>query len=806
MTSAIVLSGGGSRGDFQLGALTALYEAGVRPDIVCATSVGSLNALMLTQGESGLDDLRKIWFGLRRNDHMWLFEDWWQDVDPQLRKVLIGSLMGDPAAGEPASVALGTLGGGTLGSVFGPLGMLAGAMVGAAIAGNTNNVIADAFTGNAVRQMLTVLSDRARAMLNLNPVRELMSRHFDIAKLQTYVAAGKKLRLATVGLESGELCYVTETGDLLRRRTGDVLGAGISVLDGAMASSSIATVFPPVNFAGDAWVDGGHRENVPLRASIEAGATQIYVICSGPIDRWSTVNRSEDALFDQPPPTDFESRRILDIANRALLGIHLDEMEADDVYPVIDQYPGLPITLIYPEYPSHDIVTIDPELIRVNYDYGYRTALDTLRSAPSAMREASTRIALNQGRASRLRKKSWTNVGVPWAAEIEPLMSQAAAQANERATQGYSVAGPNTSQSFSQGSDLLPGELMVVGQSISSPDGRFIMIHQTDGHLVVYRARGDNPYAEVVWACGVYGRNPGVCVMQCDGNLVVYDADRVPRWASGTDGNLGLALRLQIDGSVVLHKDGQIFWQTNQAIPDPTPPVRIVTIINTSPASVRLGFYDINDVIMKVTLPDGDQTIPSGGSVAWPLPANYQEVKVTFNGRSPRNMAAGESYTFAADERVRIINNSPRPINARIFNYSDLMRLVALPGGEFTVPNGGESVWGVPQDIDRAVVVLNGRWVYEAVRGTVIVHEQDDRIMIRNLSGLPVTARFYDLNDTLRWVTLPGGDLAIGPQGEAFFTAPLNMGTVQAIVANQRFNVDLGETLLVNPDGSVKRG
>ncbi len=53
MTTAIVLSGGGSRGDFQLGAITALYEAGIRPDIICATSVGALNALMLTQGESG---------------------------------------------------------------------------------------------------------------------------------------------------------------------------------------------------------------------------------------------------------------------------------------------------------------------------------------------------------------------------------------------------------------------------------------------------------------------------------------------------------------------------------------------------------------------------------------------------------------------------------------------------------------------------------------------------------------------------------------------------------------------------------
>ena len=807
MTTAIVLSGGGSRGDFQLGALTALYEAGVRPDIVCATSVGALNALMLTQGEGGLEDLRKIWFGLRRNDHMWLFEDWWQDIDPALRKVIMGSFMGNPAAGEPASVALGTLAGGALGSVFGPLGMLTGAMVGAATAGNTNNAIADAFTGNAVRQMLCVLNDRARSLLNLNPIRELMGRHFDAAKLEAFIAAGKKLRLAIVGLESGELCYVTEAGTLLRRRTGQELSAGISVMEGAIASSSIATVFPPVNFAGDAWVDGGHRENVPLRAAIEAGATDIYVVCSGPVDRWSAVNRTEDALFDQPPPTDFESRRILDIASRALLGIHLDEMEADDVYPAMDENPRLRIKLIYPEYPSHDIVTIDPELIRVNYDYGYRTALDTLRDAPEAMRAASTRIAVTQGKASRLRKQSWTGNGVPWSSRIIPLMAEAAAHARARTAQGLSISGPGADQSFSQGTELIPGELMLPGQSITSPDGLFTMIHQTDGHLVVYRRVGANAYAEVVWASGKYGFAPGVCVMQRDGNLVVYDADRVPRWASGTNGKLDLALRLQIDGSIVLHKNNKVEWSSRQATPGPVPPVKVVTIVNTSAASVQVRFYDVTDTVLAFTLGNGDQSVPAGGSLAWPLPANLAAVQVTFNGRGARNMAAGESFTYAVDERVHVANRSTRAIRVRIFDATDLLRAFALPGGEFSVAAGSEVTWVMPQNISRAVVVINGRWVHDAVRGALIVQapERDDRIIVRNLSGLPVTARFNKHDDMARWFTLPGGDLNVAPQAEAAFSAPTTMAIIQVLLANQRLNANIGETLIVNPDGSITR-
>ncbi len=806
MTTAIVLSGGGSRGDFQLGALAALYEAGVRPDIVCGTSVGALNALMLTQGDSGLEDLRRIWFGLRRNDHMWLFEDWWQEVDPRLRQVIIGSLLGDPARGDPAFIALGTLGGAGTGSVLGPMGMLMGAFIGAAVAGDTNNIIADAFTGDAVRKMLVVLKSRARSLLNLGPIRELMRTHFDEDKFAAFVAAGNKLRLATVGLESGELCYVTETGDLLRRDGKQNLASGISVLEGAMASASIATIFQPVNFAGDVWVDGGHRENVPLRAAIDAGATEVYVICSGPIDRWSAVNRTEEARFDQPPPTDFESRTILDIAQRALLGIHLDEMEADDIYPVID-HANVPIRLIFPEYPSHDIVTVDPELIRVNYDYGYRTAWDVINDAPSAIREASTQIALNRGRASRLRKRTWTAIGVPFAAEISTRDSQARAAESARSAQGARVTGPRGAVPFSCGSDLLPGDMLLPNQSLASPDGRFMLIHQTNGHLVIYRASGGNPFAEVVWASGAFGHEPGICIMQCDGNLVVYDADLAPRWASGTDNQPGLRLRMQLDGNLTLHtEDGRVAWKTGQAGPDPVPVVRIVSIVNESPANLVVRFYESSDTLKAFTLADGTQTVPAGGSVAWPLPTNMAQVKATFNGRDDRIMAAGESHTYNLDARVRIVNGSPREIGVRIFRDSDLLRLVVLPGGEITLPPGGEAFWTMPDDVDTAVVVLQGRHVQEAVRGTTIRYNSDDRILVRNQSGLPVSARFYRVDDRLRWVTLPGGDLNVGAQSESFFTVPLDLSTVQVVLAGQNLRADLGDVVNVNGDGSITRG
>src|SRR2546421_9765538 len=65
---AVVLSGGGNRGVAQVGMLRALVEAGVRPDVVVGTSVGSLNGAALARDPTpaGIDELRAVWLGLSR--------------------------------------------------------------------------------------------------------------------------------------------------------------------------------------------------------------------------------------------------------------------------------------------------------------------------------------------------------------------------------------------------------------------------------------------------------------------------------------------------------------------------------------------------------------------------------------------------------------------------------------------------------------------------------------------------------------------------------------------------------------------
>src|SRR5437588_12285788 len=68
-STAFVLSGGASLGAVQVGMLRALYERGIRPDLIVGTSVGAVNGAFIASREPTLrtvDELGSIWRGLRR--------------------------------------------------------------------------------------------------------------------------------------------------------------------------------------------------------------------------------------------------------------------------------------------------------------------------------------------------------------------------------------------------------------------------------------------------------------------------------------------------------------------------------------------------------------------------------------------------------------------------------------------------------------------------------------------------------------------------------------------------------------------
>jgi NTE family protein len=70
LREAVVLSGGGSLGAVQIGALRALFEAGIKPDVYIGCSVGALNAAAVAIDPTleRLNEVERIWRTLDRKD------------------------------------------------------------------------------------------------------------------------------------------------------------------------------------------------------------------------------------------------------------------------------------------------------------------------------------------------------------------------------------------------------------------------------------------------------------------------------------------------------------------------------------------------------------------------------------------------------------------------------------------------------------------------------------------------------------------------------------------------------------------
>jgi hypothetical protein len=99
---------------------------------------------------------------------------------------------------------------------------------------------------------------------------------------------------------------------------------------------------------------------------------------------------------------------------------------------------------------------------------------------------------------------------------------------------------------------LKPEQELLPGQEIRSKNGRNSLIMQTDGNVVLYN--GDR---QPLWATNTHGTvKPRNLKMQGDGNLVLHDTNGKPRWASGTYGHPGAFLQIQDDCNLVIYRAG----------------------------------------------------------------------------------------------------------------------------------------------------------------------------------------------------------------------------------------------------------
>lgn len=96
-----------------------------------------------------------------------------------------------------------------------------------------------------------------------------------------------------------------------------------------------------------------------------------------------------------------------------------------------------------------------------------------------------------------------------------------------------------------------PDGVLLPGYVVQSFNSLFSLTMQIDGNVVLYNNDGSPRYAT-----NTEGVVPKGLYMQEDGNLVLYDVFSIARFASNTSGNPGAFLKVQDDGNLVIYQFG----------------------------------------------------------------------------------------------------------------------------------------------------------------------------------------------------------------------------------------------------------
>ncbi len=427
MSTALVLSGGGAKGSFQVGALRLLYNRGVRPDILSGCSVGSINSVKLAEGEGspsqGLAGLERIWLGLRVNEDMFLPEPWLTQVHPDLRKAL---------EGKSEEVSLPTRGDY---SAWGDLAWIFSGIEGLVIAAKVVGSLPE------ISRSIELLA-KAGSLYNLDPIEWKLRgnpgrgipRYLDPALVQQWAQGGKRLRLAIVGLESGGLRYVTEGGQILERdnytqltrptgihpacqplqnRLNELIAERTSAqqelktASGSEKSALVAEIRELNAEIGQtsADLDACQQVNPPPRrpavadlvtavlasAAIPAlfrattiegetyvdGGVREVLPLQAAIDLGArTIYAIDASRPDVVPAPSFQGAQMFSILNRSLVDVAINEVAQSDHHPF--RWRDRKIVGIQPAFDVHEMAQIEPGLIRIAMNYGYMRASDAV--------------------------------------------------------------------------------------------------------------------------------------------------------------------------------------------------------------------------------------------------------------------------------------------------------------------------------------------------------------------------------------------------------------------------------------------
>lgn len=244
--TAMILSGGGARGAYEVGVLWYIFDdlsrirrAPPKIDILCGTSVGAINACYLAA------HLTDPVLGMRRLVHLW--------SELQITRVLGFGVR--QFAGIPRLL----LGGGEQGT----------------------------------------------GLFDVTPMAELVQREISWRALARALRR-RQLRALTVSttevsngrtvvfMQTAPDVDIPKTAPPRTRFRADHIGP-----HHALASAAIPLLFPPVKIDDELYLDGGLRQNTPISPSLRLGATHVFAIGSS---REFKGVRSYEAGRDLRPP------------------------------------------------------------------------------------------------------------------------------------------------------------------------------------------------------------------------------------------------------------------------------------------------------------------------------------------------------------------------------------------------------------------------------------------------------------------------------------------------------------------------
>jgi hypothetical protein len=409
----LVLSGGGAKGAFQVGAIQQLYRFGFWPRGVAATSVGSVNALAVAERSwAGLDKLTQTWLSIDSVADVYAAEPWVERVSNlrELNLDLVSMVYGsqsrslavDPASG-PTVTSLNTKIDRTVNGFIGAT-WLGGMLLTPLIPIITPFAIMeiDALRDD-IRALNTILGREARGLFNFGPLRRMVEPLVDPRAISD---AGMPIRLVMVSLDSQRVCAVAEHGELFeyvwqprelthrRNRIGSLSIDRTMLTTAALASASVPVVNPPLAIATNdtgwskhaGWmVDGGVRQILPTDQGLEI----LEALPPAPGVRKGIIAIGAGAVHPQAPgPPELASPpfslvrdyRFLDIISTSFFSA-LDEINTDELARIRRLPDETDRMVVMPGIPVGGLTELDPGLVQILLAYGWMRAFDAVTAS-----------------------------------------------------------------------------------------------------------------------------------------------------------------------------------------------------------------------------------------------------------------------------------------------------------------------------------------------------------------------------------------------------------------------------------------